>query len=76
MNIDGTTAVIFAERGFKAPLARGLFRLSRSVGISVRVREQSLEPARNKGPMPKEYLWNDQDPALRHLAQGGGNCSD
>ena len=33
MNIDGATAVIYAELGFPAPLARGLFVLSRSVGI-------------------------------------------
>jgi citrate synthase len=33
MNIDGATAVIYAELGFAAPLARGLFVLSRSVGI-------------------------------------------
>ena len=32
MNIDGATAVIFAELGFAPPLARGLFCLSRSVG--------------------------------------------
>ena len=72
MNIDGATAVIFAKRGFTAPLAGGLFCLSRSGGIPARVWEQSLEPARNKGPMPKEYLWNDQEPALPHLVQGRG----
>ena len=33
MNIDGATAVIFGELGFAPPLARGLFCLSRSVGI-------------------------------------------
>jgi citrate synthase len=27
MNIDGATAVIYAELGFAAPLARGLFVL-------------------------------------------------
>ncbi|MEO1719483.1 MAG: citryl-CoA lyase, partial [Pseudomonadota bacterium] len=32
MNIDGATAVIYAELGFAPPLARGLFCLSRSVG--------------------------------------------
>jgi hypothetical protein len=31
--IDGATAVIYAELGFPPPLARGLFCLSRSVGI-------------------------------------------
>ncbi|WP_171181848.1 citrate/2-methylcitrate synthase [Ruegeria sp. HKCCD8929] len=33
MNIDGATAAIYTELGFKAPLARGPFCLSRSVGI-------------------------------------------
>ncbi|WP_327582604.1 hypothetical protein OHA25_42725 [Nonomuraea sp. NBC_00507] len=33
MNVDGATAVVYAELGFPAPLARGLFVLSRSVGI-------------------------------------------
>lgn len=33
MNIDGATAVIFAELGCEPPLARGLFCLSRSVGF-------------------------------------------
>ncbi|MGB1752662.1 MAG: citryl-CoA lyase, partial [Paracoccaceae bacterium] len=33
MNIDGATAVIFCELGFPPPLSRGLFCLSRSVGV-------------------------------------------
>ena len=33
MNIDGATAVIFCELGFPTPLSRGLFCLSRSVGV-------------------------------------------
>ena len=33
MNIDGATAVIYAELGFPPPLCRGLFVLSRSVGL-------------------------------------------
>src|SRR2546430_437684 len=33
MNVDGATAVIYAELGFAAPLARGLFVLSRTVGV-------------------------------------------
>ena len=33
MNIDGITAVIFCELGFEPELGRGLFILSRSVGI-------------------------------------------
>ena len=57
MNIDGATAVIYAELGFPAPLARGLFCLSRSVGILAHAWEQSQQGGRNKGPIPRDYLW-------------------
>ncbi|MCH2163872.1 MAG: citryl-CoA lyase [Marinovum sp.] len=57
MNIDGATAVIFAELGFDAPLARGLFCLSRSVGILAHAREQQMQGGRNKGPTPPQYRW-------------------
>ena len=58
MNIDGATAVIFAELGFAPPLARGLFCLSRSVGILAHAWEQMLQGGRNKGPTPPEYRWS------------------
>ncbi|WP_245223559.1 citryl-CoA lyase [Ruegeria sp. HKCCSP346] len=56
MNIDGATAVIFCELGFPAPLSRGLFCLSRSVGILAHAWEQTSQGGRNKGPMPPNYL--------------------
>lgn len=56
MNIDGATAVIFCELGFPAPLSRGLFCLSRSVGILAHAWEQTQQGGRNKGPMPPDYL--------------------
>ncbi len=56
MNIDGATAVIFCELGFPAPLSRGLFCLSRSVGILSHAWEQMNQGGRNKGPMPPSYL--------------------
>ncbi|MEM6945477.1 MAG: citryl-CoA lyase [Pseudomonadota bacterium] len=65
MNIDGATAVIFAELGFEAPLARGLFCLSRSVGILAHAWEQMGENARNKGPTPPGYRWTYDGPRLR-----------
>jgi citrate synthase len=65
MNIDGATAVIYAELGFAAPLARGLFCLSRSVGILAHAWEQTGQGGRNKGPMPREYLWTYDGPAQR-----------
>lgn len=58
MNIDGATAVIYAELGFDAPLARGLFCLSRSVGILAHAWEQTQQGGRNKGPLPKGHLWS------------------
>ncbi len=57
MNIDGATAVIYAELGFPAPLARGLFLLSRSVGILAHAWEQTEQGGRNKGPTPPAYRW-------------------
>jgi len=56
MNIDGATAVIFCELGFPPPLARGVFCLSRSVGILAHAWEQMQQGGRNKGPMPPAYL--------------------
>lgn len=57
MNIDGATAVIYAELEFPPPLARGLFCLSRSVGILAHAWEQTEQGGRNKGPMPREFIW-------------------
>jgi citrate synthase len=55
LNIDGATAVIYAELGFPAPLARGLFCLSRSVGILAHAWEQTQQGGRNKGPIPRQW---------------------
>jgi citrate synthase len=57
MNIDGATAVIYGELGFAPPLARGIFCLSRSVGILAHAWEQTGRKARNKGPMPKSFAY-------------------
>ncbi|MEM9211662.1 MAG: citryl-CoA lyase [Pseudomonadota bacterium] len=57
MNIDGATAVIYGELGFEPPLARGLFVLSRSVGILAHAWEQKQQGGRNKGPTPPGYRW-------------------
>lgn len=66
MNIDGATAVIYAELGFAPPLARGLFCLSRSVGILAHAWEQTEQGGRNKGPTPPHYRWT-----FDKWAQGG-----
>ena len=62
MNIDGATAVIYAELGFAGPLARGLFCLSRSVGIIAHAWEQMNQGGRNKGPTPPAYRWTYTGP--------------
>jgi len=62
MNIDGATAVIFAELGFAPPLARGLFCLSRSVGALAHAWEQMQQGGRNKGPTPPAYRWTYDGP--------------
>ncbi len=49
MNIDGATAVIYGELRFAAPLARGIFCLSRALGILSHAWEQSGRKDRNKG---------------------------
>ncbi|GAB2913008.1 citryl-CoA lyase [Paralcaligenes sp. KSB-10] len=67
MNIDGASAVIYAELGFPAPLARGIFCLSRSVGILAHAWEQSGQGGRNKGPIPRQYLPTYEGVAAREV---------
>jgi citrate synthase len=67
MNIDGITAVIFCELGFESELGRGLFVLSRAVGILAHAWEQKQRGRRIMGPMPKEIPFRYSGPALRHL---------
>ena len=68
MNIDGATAVIYSELGFSAALGRGLFILSRSVGILAHAWEQSQQGGRIKGPMPPAIPYAYTGPAPRDLA--------
>lgn len=67
MNIDGATAVIYAELGFVPELARGLFILSRSVGILAHAWEQTGQGGRIKGPMPPSVPYTYTGPAPREL---------
>lgn len=71
INIDGATAVIYAELDFPAPLARGLFCLSRSVGILAHAWEQTQQGGRNKGPIPRQYTWTYDGPSKRRLPDDG-----
>lgn len=65
MNIDGATAVIYGELGFPPPLARGVFCLSRAVGILAHAWEQTGRGERNKGPIPREFDYRYEGPARR-----------
>jgi len=65
MNIDGATAVIFSELGLPPPLGRGLFILSRSVGILAHAWEQMGQGGRIKGPMPKSIPYTYAGPPRR-----------
>jgi citrate synthase len=76
MNIDGATAAIYGELGFPAPLARGLFCLSRSVGILAHAFEQSQRGERNKGPIPRSFLWAYEGPASRPFPADPGAQGD
>ena len=69
MNIDGATAVIFTELGFGPGLQRGLFCLSRSVGILAHAHEQRAQGGRNKGPTPPGFRWNYTGPRGRRLPE-------
>jgi citrate synthase len=67
MNIDGITAVIFCELGFEPELGRGLFILSRSVGILAHAWEQKQRGRRIMGPMPREIPYKYSGPARRDV---------
>jgi citrate synthase len=71
MNIDGATAVIYAELGFPPPLCRGLFVLSRSVGAMAHAWEEMQSGQRNKGPIPRRYLWRYDGPPPRPVPASG-----
>ncbi len=64
----GEGAVAFyGELGFPPPLTRGLFVRSRSVGILAHAWEQGQRAERNKGPLPREWLWAYEGPSERRL---------
>ena len=75
MNIDGITAVIFCELGFEPELGRGLFALSRAVGILAHAWEQKQGGRRIMGPMPRQIPYRYSGPARRAvppIAAGSG----
>ena len=68
MNVDGVTAVVYSELGFDPGLGRGLFVLSRSVGILAHAWEQRQQGGRIKGPMPREIPYRYVGPASRAVS--------
>ena len=67
MNIDGATAVVLAELEFEPEQGRGLFVLSRSVGILSHAYEQTRQGGRIKGPMPPSIPYCYDGPSPRTL---------
>ncbi|MBE9375401.1 citryl-CoA lyase [Saccharopolyspora sp. HNM0983] len=70
MNIDGATAVVYAELGFAPELGRGLFVLARSVGILAHAWEERGSGTRIKGPIPRTLLAGYTGPATREVPRG------
>jgi len=71
LNIDGATGAIYAALGFPPPVCRGLFVLSRAVGTLAHAWEQMQRPERNKGPIPRDYLWTYTGHPPRDVHDGG-----
>ena len=69
MNIDGATAVVYTALGFAPELGRGLFVLSRSVGILAHAWEQRQQGGRIKGPQPPAIPYTYTGPAPRKLEE-------
>ena len=56
MNIDGATAVIYAELGFAAAAGPRAVRAQPRVGILAHAWEETQQGRRNKGPIPPSIL--------------------
>jgi citrate synthase len=52
LNVDGVTAIVYCELGLPAAAAKGLFCLSRGVGIVAHALEEMQSGTRIKGPCP------------------------
>jgi citrate synthase len=52
INIDGVSAAIQCELGLPSKIAKGLFSLSRGIGILAHAYEESQSGSRIKGPIP------------------------
>jgi citrate synthase len=72
MNIDGISAAVLMELGFPPEMGRGIFILSRSVGICAHAYEQSRKGERIKGPTPPEAGFRYTGVPPRKLPDGIG----
>jgi len=70
MNIDGVNAVALLELGFPPEMGRGIFILSRSVGICAHAFEQSQKGERIKGPIPPQFGFHYTGVGPRELPDG------
>ena len=70
MNIDGAAAVLLLELGFACELGRGIFVLSRTVGICAHAFEQLQRGERIKGPIPPELGFRYSGAGPRKLPSG------
>jgi citrate synthase len=52
LNVDGVTAIVYCELGLPPAAAKGLFCLSRGVGIVAHALEEMQSGERIKGPLP------------------------
>ncbi|MEV4015028.1 citryl-CoA lyase [Nonomuraea angiospora] len=73
MNVDGATAIVYSELGFAPELGRGLFVLSRAVGVLAHAWEEHGEGRRIKGPIPPPLLPAYRGPAPRDLPTDQGH---
>ncbi|APU13195.1 MULTISPECIES: citryl-CoA lyase [Actinoalloteichus] len=70
MNIDGVTAIVYAELGVEPELARGFFVLARSVGILAHAWEETGTGRRVKGPLPPPLLADYTGEPTREYPEG------
>ncbi|MBN2909959.1 citryl-CoA lyase [Polycladomyces sp. WAk] len=72
MNIDGVSAAIQCELGIPAEAAKGIFALSRGMGIVAHAFEELMNGVLIKGPCPdQDNLVQYNGASLRHLVKGG-----
>lgn len=72
INIDGISAAIQCELGIPAEAAKGIFSLSRGLGIVAHAFEEYMTGVRIKGPCPdREDLVQYQGPTLRRIKKIG-----